>query len=210
MGGETDLPGLIASVQSGPSPRGRGNRRAARSGALVSRAIPAWAGKPWPGLAWHGWRSGHPRVGGETYILRHCWHLCWGPSPRGRGNPVQGRWQPVQHGAIPAWAGKPKRPSRFRSPAQGHPRVGGETTPSPCASAKITGPSPRGRGNQAARRIAEPYERAIPAWAGKPLETKALSFFNCQTTLVSPCRAARLPDRDQDAIQIREAPRRCA
>ena len=91
-----------------------------------------------------------------------------GPSPRGRGNRQPERMTRRVLGSIPAWAGKPTRPSTFSATAWVHPRVGGETLKQAVILACRQGPSPRGRGNLPARHPRTAASRSIPAWAGKP------------------------------------------
>ena len=129
VGGETGNSKCGPSRNGGPSPRGRGNQPALHHDFRQTRAIPAWAGKPRrcadPGRG----AAGHPRVGGETSPPGSTPPQKTGPSPRGRGNLGVSHGRGVLPGAIPAWAGKPRRPPG-RSPYYGgHPRVGGETRP---------------------------------------------------------------------------------
>ncbi len=51
---------------------------------------------------------------------------------------------------------------------QDHPRVGGETAHWDEMKTKITGPSPRGRGNPSMVFAGTANHGTIPAWAGKP------------------------------------------
>ena len=109
VGGETagrTHPNLLRPI-SGPSPRGRGNRKRHIRSVDLRRSIPAWAGKPRAGSAGLLRCRVHPRVGGETLSFS-CLPPCrQGPSPRGRGNRPR-RPDPTGHeGSIPAWAGKP-------------------------------------------------------------------------------------------------------
>ncbi len=159
----------FAMVQSGPSPRGRGNLFRAGQQPCPYGAIPAWAGKPWERVRSFPLKPGHPRVGGETGFnpgdaLHH-----HGPSPRGRGNRLQPRRCPASSRAIPAWAGKPRRRRRRWNRVAGHPRVGGETAGQARVPNPPAGPSPRGRGNPSVSTICSDIIGAIPAWAGKPM-----------------------------------------
>ena len=71
--------------------------------------------------------------------------------------------------AIPAWAGNATDRASRRTPATGHPRVGGERAchrpPRRCPA----GPSPRGRGTLDTLALDEVDLRAIPAWAGNAI-----------------------------------------
>ena len=107
VGGETGNDPSAGQVISGLSPRGRGNRTTDVRGLYLYRSIPAWAGKPTPGL--QGLRSTkvYPRVGGETGYGPDPDHGRQGLSPRGRGNPPTPKGRELLKGSIPAWAGKP-------------------------------------------------------------------------------------------------------
>ena len=70
VGGETISPVKMGGGVSGPSPRGRGNRHAWAVLMRRHRAIPAWAGKPHGPIFQTRGIRGHPRVGGETHLLR--------------------------------------------------------------------------------------------------------------------------------------------
>ena len=96
--------------------------------------------------------KGHPRVGGETLQAMRARHQDEGPSPRGRGNRRHIHPGAGIVGAIPAWAGKPSCRNHAACRWAGHPRVGGETSPSFLVAIRNPG--------------------AIPAWAGKPLCTR--------------------------------------
>ena len=171
VGGET-RPSLVAVGRRRrvhPRVGGETSIRARRTGTLQTGSIPAWAGKPpaaepnrsairvHPRVGGetalrhpHGrYAHGvHPRVGGETQVTMRNGNALTGPSPRGRGNHPRPPHREVVPGSIPAWAGKPtSRRSLTSKPV--HPRVGGETrNDGSLLWAGVTGPSPRGRGNQ--------------------------------------------------------------
>ena len=176
-------------ASKGPSPRGRGNPVIPSTAARCSGSIPAWAGKPRAFCMARIATQVHPRVGGETDGGSRSPGGYGGPSPRGRGNLPAELYASPRYRSIPAWAGKPSsvRPQYCRVGV--HPRVGGETSTSCERCCSLSGPSPRGRGNQAeigaSRLLAgsipawagrnrfvvqafEPLLRSIPAWAGKP------------------------------------------
>ena len=208
VGGETGPRASIRSSFGGPSPRGRGNPVPACCGLRIKRSIPAWAGKPAVILDWFARMTVHPRVGGETVNRVRGRPIPWvhprvggetgtfdigsvahkGPSPRGRGNPVDRGRSCGSCGSIPAWAGKPRSRRSRRSLWSVHPRVGGETDGERHASEAREGPSPRGRGNPPSSvppssgpsprgrgnlpdGLFHPVRdrRSIPAWAGKPV-----------------------------------------
>ena len=107
VGGETGYPRGAPGAIDGLSPRGRGNRLAARSKARRYGSIPAWAGKPPTAPCRGSVERVYPRVGGETYISRRGIGEIQGLSPRGRGNRRPGAAAAAGDGSIPAWAGKP-------------------------------------------------------------------------------------------------------
>ena len=67
-------------------------------------------------------------MGGETEGIRVSADTKEGPSPRGRGNPVEGVELLRLRGSIPAWAGKPEDILGIGAALSVHPRVGGETS----------------------------------------------------------------------------------
>ena len=168
MGGET---GTVAGLQVGAgglSPRGRGNRVHLTRSRGRGRSIPAWAGKPAAHSAASRAPGVYPRVGGETEFDVSGGKTDEGLSPRGRGNQA-GRGAHLATGrSIPAWAGKPPRPSRSRKWPMVYPRVGGETRWRRSPDVRGLGLSPRGRGNPARPGRRRGGRRSIPAWAGKP------------------------------------------
>ena len=146
-GGETLRRLAISLIETGPSPRGRGNLLQKTTPSLLLGTIPAWA---------------------ETQMTAAQFMGSAGPSPRGRGNRASiGPSEDIE-GTIPAWAGKPSPVRSFQSPYQDHPRVGGETARPRNRANKIKGPSPRGRGNHHRGGCRRSCGRTIPAWAGKP------------------------------------------
>ena len=126
--GETSRAFVDGSLETGPSPRVRGNLRERKTEQERLGSIPACAGKPctagipsWDArvhprvcgetrLVRRGQlRNGvHPRVCGETATRRDTPSSPWGPSPRVRGNPGDRRRHILGDGSIPACAGKPR------------------------------------------------------------------------------------------------------
>ena len=102
-----------------------------------------------------------------------------GRSPRQRGSPcsVAGR---NGAGSIPASAGKPRM--GLTDPIGGgvDPRVSGEAANLWSAAVTRGGRSPRQRGSRRARCSRRRGRGSIPASAGKPLDDKALTLFDCQ------------------------------
>ena len=87
VGGENRVACLPSLATTGSSPRGRGKLEEGELSALITRLIPAWAGKTPPRAArWQGMRA-HPRVGGENRTTCRSTGQASGSSPRGRGKP---------------------------------------------------------------------------------------------------------------------------
>ena len=168
VGGETLPTPEGANVESGLSPRGRGNPPRVRGRDVPRGSIPAWAGKPRRRACLSRGLSVYPRVGGETMSRRSWSGRTWGLSPRGRGNRGRVYLALQQHRSIPAWAGKPSWSGYSASPLWVYPRVGGETAGSAGSVTVEPGLSPRGRGNHCTRFVDVTLDGSIPAWAGKP------------------------------------------
>ena len=147
VGGGTGIATTLAVFGGGPSPRGRGNRDALSLAGVHGGTIPAWAGEPVSPPRSRSLAGDHPRVGGGTNALTSLLALVNGPSPRGRGNPLELRDALQDLGTIPAWAGEPARAPRCPSGPGDHPRVGGGTMDFTISASCWNGPSPRGRGN---------------------------------------------------------------
>ena len=153
---------------SGLSPRGRGNPAGHGAARLSGRSIPAWAGEPSKCPTLPTLHMVYPRVGGGTLLLSESTPDHIGLSPRGRGNHVLAEGQIGVDGSIPAWAGEPMMPSCRRSLASVYPRVGGGTNRNRIVPMRISGLSPRGRGNLAHAAPVRRSPGSIPAWAGEP------------------------------------------
>ena len=112
VGGATDPCNPMIQNRLGLSPRGRGNPLSYFPRQVELRSIPAWAGQP---NGQHGRRNDgtvYPRVGGATNRLPQFQSLCYGLSPRGRGNPGGDDDRRTAWRSIPAWAGQPPSQSR--------------------------------------------------------------------------------------------------
>jgi len=168
VGGETPATVASTDVDSGLSPRGRGNPPAPGLGPALRRSIPVWAGKPRRGRGRCQGRGVYPRVGGETSGMRESWSWIRGLSPRGRGNPAKATGRGRMRRSIPAWAGKPLIVGVHARRIGVYPRVGGETFSGIPKADIFRGLSPRGRGNLPAVWPWRASEGSIPAWAGKP------------------------------------------
>ena len=126
VGGENAAHALAEIYARGSSPRGRGKQWGIGGGLVLSRLIPAWAGKTWstPPPA-HPTRA-HPRVGGENFSMLSTSSHPLGSSPRGRGKHLLVGGALAVGGLIPAWAGKTWPPPSQSGTRRAHPRVGGE------------------------------------------------------------------------------------
>ncbi len=168
MGGGTAT-GTTNYVQTwGPSPRGRGNRLADIGHFGDAGTIHAWAGEPSCQQNQCREPGDHPRVGGGTTFEPVLADKVSGPSPRGRGNPMQVVLPSGLIGTIPAWAGEPNAGTVTPNISGDHPRVGGGTIPLRRLTPDMAGPSPRGRGNRNCRKGCDTLTGTIPAWAGEP------------------------------------------
>ena len=132
----------------GSSPRGRGKLRARRWRFLLTRLIPARAGKTTARASTQRDQWTHPRAGGENRVDTLTDRVIGGSSPRGRGK-LFGRVRIPRIGRlIPARARKTilTRASQLRERA--HPRAGGENLRIGWLWFAAMGSSPRGRGKR--------------------------------------------------------------
>ena len=153
----------------GLSPRVRGNRL---TGVIRRRhlgSIPACAGEPNPTGAYGEKSTVYPRVCGGTMCRIGSPPPSSGLSPRVRGNQMQVPVSPSALRSIPACAGEPTLPSTVLSQCTVYPRVCGGTSWLETKTRFLHGLSPRVRGNQHARNVADPFDGSIPACAGEPL-----------------------------------------
>ena len=163
--GALDEPG---ELESGPSPRVRGNRGHQARRLDRARSIPACAGKPPPTSTGRAGGGVHPRVCGETLVSSVSMLWQEGPSPRVRGNPHRHLINLARAGSIPACAGKPPHRWTGATARTVHPRVCGETTATDFSGQAPRGPSPRVRGNLLGAGRPAAGKGSIPACAGKP------------------------------------------
>ena len=168
-GEASGLPGRTTD-SSGPSPRARGSRAGVQRAHRGRGSIPAGAGKPPVGSPGTAWYSVHPRGRGEARLVVLPDGEPVGPSPRARGSRDAGLERPQRHGSIPAGAGKPSSPRRWRISMRVHPRGRGEAYGPARLVAPLKGPSPRARGSRVDKPGALEKRGSIPAGAGKPVE----------------------------------------
>ena len=179
-------------LETGPSPRTRGNLSLTMQISWRSRSIPAHAGKS-------TMRSGvpvqpgvHPRARGEIDSRTIIWRPLGGPSPRTRGNRIYDNCTETIKGSIPAHAGKSWTYSFPPIRTGVHPRARGEILMTPKGYELTVGPSPRTRGNPAAVDAKRSGLRSIPAHAGK---SDRLSAFRYRSR-VHPRARGEIPCRD--------------
>ena len=168
VGGETRTIWPFSAYIAGLSPRGRGNLSVLMRMVVVSRSIPAWAGKPRCSIRIGCRLKVYPRVGGETAMAHIDEGVFGGLSPRGRGNREVVVARRRRDRSIPAWAGKPRHGPTWTIASRVYPRVGGETTNRMRSGDCGAGLSPRGRGNLGLVDQQQAAVWSIPAWAGKP------------------------------------------
>ncbi len=169
MGGGDGGHSVQLLAVGGPSPRGRGRRRAALCRHCRRGSIPAWAGATRPPAGRPAaWRV-HPRVGGGDSQYDQTGVLCDGPSPRGRGRLTWPQAREWARRSIPAWAGATMRSTMPTSPTGVHPRVGGGDSSGHRGHRVRRGPSPRGRGRRVHPHRLKRLRGSIPAWAGATL-----------------------------------------
>ena len=158
-------------VRSGLSPRVRGNPCPGRCDSASIGSIPACAGEPRRGCGPAGYLRVYPRVCGGTHYGCDKRLIADGLSPRVRGNRGPAVPHKVPTRSIPACAGEPRAPRPGSPPTAVYPRVCGGTRPLARRQFRVTGLSPRVRGNPGA-----PFPRcdgagSIPACAGEPPAT---------------------------------------
>ena len=168
--GGTKHAGEMTELEEGLSPRMRGNRRNRGLRCLQHGSIPAHAGEPDYVPFYRVMERVYPRACGGTAASRGSRHEDLGLSPRMRGN--HGVLSPVTLylGSIPAHAGEPGDDGEPAANGGVYPRAcGGTMTLSPSGS-RISGLSPRMRGNLRNRGLRCLQHGSIPAHAGEPID----------------------------------------
>ena len=110
----------------------------------------------------------YPRVCGGTLWPQARSGSCWGLSPRVRGNLLGQVEADVQSRSIPACAGEPSAWTQKIEHGPVYPRVCGGTDRAGNELRKLSGLSPRVRGNREAPDCTRNSKRSIPACAGEP------------------------------------------
>ena len=157
----------------GLSPRVRGNPAVVRSSVITMRSIPACAGEPRYGRRTRRSIRVYPRVCGGTVSSGIPRATGGGLSPRVRGNRNHGGNRGDRQGSIPACAGEPTTCHWRERRETVYPRVCGGTCSDTANGKRVTGLSPRVRGNQYEGDGRQYSRGSIPACAGEPVAANA-------------------------------------
>ena len=170
--GGTGIFGRLTGLESGLSPRVRGNPAAGACSTRFARSIPARAGEP---LTF--WADGYahrvyPRACGGTGYGVGQQVRSEGLSPRVRGNPLHALSGVESEWSIPARAGEPDSgwPPEYASRV--YPRACGGTVQDVGVAVIAMGLSPRVRGNRLIVGERGITQRSIPARAGEPRSSR--------------------------------------
>ena len=161
---------------NGLSPRVRGNHRQRCAQIAELRSIPACAGEPAYLRMSRRPHEVYPRVCGGTATNTRLTAKIAGLSPRVRGNRIRRYAASRRPRSIPACAGEPMLTGQPDSVAAVYPRVCGGTCGNPMIHRRITGLSPRVRGNRWIRWRSTAASRSIPACAGEPNPRRMSSY----------------------------------
>ena len=160
---------MVATIlNSGLSPRVRGNHRTITGRGGLGRSIPACAGEPATRANRAAPQSVYPRVCGGTPRSIRSANPETGLSPRVRGNLVVPSPIGARKGSIPACAGEPGKREESNDRPGVYPRVCGGTAADASNSRTYNGLSPRVRGNLNVVERANQVDGSIPACAGEP------------------------------------------
>ncbi len=152
----------------GLSPRVRGNHSNAAALFQPLGTIPACAGEPHGQAKTGAGVRDYPRVCGGTWLDIDKKHDLQGLSPRVRGNLGELNYGRNKNRTIPACAGEPRPADSLPLAGPDYPRVCGGTGCWIAEPARLTGLSPRVRGNLPyVGKLVVPV-RTIPACAGEP------------------------------------------
>ena len=138
------LPGTHTGLLS---PRVRGNPAIPVDAGRTARSIPACAGEPKAVGKPFVLEAVYPRVCGGTADLANYYTRAFGLSPRVRGNLSQTLNSTANIRSIPACAGEPPPCATIDRELGVYPRVCGGTPTYQFSSARLSGLSPRVRGN---------------------------------------------------------------
>ena len=159
---------MMPVANGGLSPRVRGNRHGHVVCSSPPGSIPACAGEPCARRAGRPALRVYPRVCGGTDQYGLTLALAWGLSPRVRGNLHRRAAGEGQEGSIPACAGEPATARSALERFRVYPRVCGGTKIRLSRSPRLSGLSPRVRGNPVRGEGDAVRIGSIPACAGEP------------------------------------------
>ena len=151
----------------GSSPLTRGKPRANREGRIGEGLIPAHAGKTLASGRGRKATEAHPRSRGENSHARPRPDWTRGSSPLTRGKHAASVNRRMEHGLIPAHAGKTSLAASPSSRRPAHPRSRGENTSRTAKSTAHGGSSPLTRGKLSRQAPSWLDTGLIPAHAGK-------------------------------------------
>ena len=151
----------------GSSPRMRGKRYAAVLPGASSRIIPAHAGQTDCAATLVTCKTDHPRACGANLRAMAATVRIRGSSPRMRGKPIMGAYNPITRRIIPAQAGQTCKSSTLSQCPADHPRACGANHVHINNRLSILGSSPRMRGKRGNYAKTRAATRIIPAHAGQ-------------------------------------------
>ena len=151
----------------GSSPLTRGKQPARLASWRAVGLIPAHAGKTLRRPRRRQQRGAHPRSRGENTRNHKLGLPSKGSSPLTRGKRGEALPQRLDHGLIPAHAGKTSSSRTRPVTTWAHPRSRGENLPKPANVLGRIGSSPLTRGKRRLRRGRAQRRGLIPAHAGK-------------------------------------------
>ena len=160
----------------GLSPRVRGNLDIEPRDRLEPGSIPARAGEPRFVSTGHVIAQVYPRACGGTFTRPDGPVPPNGLSPRVRGNQGQIANPNTCNGSIPARAGEPHRIPVLPTLPAVYPRACGGTSRRPSPFHRLSGLSPRVRGNRLVGGGSFALTRSIPARAGEPSAVLTAGF----------------------------------
>ena len=147
----------------------RGTLALSIMGIIGPGIIPAYAGNTTQRVTGLDSVRDHPRVCGEHLGLRTERKLKPGSSPRMRGTRAVSKFDTLQSGIIPAYAGNTCERHCPASRYRDHPRVCGEHILDVFAVVLFRGSSPRMRGTPHRQSVFRHGAGIIPAYAGNTL-----------------------------------------
>ena len=168
MCGGTGADNVTEQINTGLSPRVRGNRKRLEWEYTGSRSIPACAGEPTSIPRMTRTMRVYPRVCGGTMKRALRTFGSQGLSPRVRGNRTDPAADCARDGSIPACAGEPRFRTAGCARSRVYPRVCGGTAFDFRHQGMLRGLSPRVRGNPGQGTEVIQIYRSIPACAGEP------------------------------------------